>query len=79
MMEITKEIMDRLHKLQHWDMGFSLFATLFNRGGENPNDEHSLASHMWRKFRALDNNLLSFWMQCDTFNKESILNYLKNN
>jgi len=75
-MEITKETIERLWYLQTWSFDFECFTKIYTRKGEDPENQHSLASHMWRKYQECNNNLLRFWKLNDSGNQKSIMNYL---
>ena len=74
---ITKEIIERLVKLQTWDMSKRYFDEIFKRTGENPEHEHSLSSHLWRKYTDGGHNFLRFWGQLDSGNQNIILDELE--
>ena len=71
-----KNEIEKLWYLQTWSMNLEMFKKVFNRTGEDSNNEHSLANHMWRKYTAGGHNFLSFWKQCDSGNQQAIVNYL---
>jgi len=76
-MEINKEMLERLWYLRTWCFDFELFSKIYIREGENPESQHSLANHMWRKFNnECNTGLLSFWKANDSGNQESIIKYL---
>lgn len=63
--------------MRTWCMDFALFKKIYTREGEKAEDEHSLASHMWRKFTTEHNNdLLSFWRANDKQNQRDLIKYL---
>ena len=70
------ETIEQLWYLQTWSMDLALFKQIFVRNGENADNEHSLANHMWRKYIASGHNLLTFWRQCDSGNQRAILEYI---
>ena len=75
-MEINKETIERIWYFSTWSCDFALFRKIYTRGQENPDNQHSLANHMWRKFKDCDNNFLVFFRQNDLGNQKAIIDYL---
>ncbi len=74
---MEKETINRLWYMRNWCMDFELFKKVYLRERENPDSEHSLASHMWRKFSIeYHNDFLSFWRANDRENQRALIKYL---
>jgi len=63
----AEENIDFLWHVQTWQFDFQTFKEIYG--------DEDLAKHMWKKYTT-DFNLLRFWRQNDTGNKNKIIKYL---